>query len=101
MNTSNSCSCHGTCDSFPLPNGDISGPAKISMGYWDNTLQWVKIQLTRLDHSMHEGTNIASVYVISFSEAKGKYTFFKDNDILFAKVTPLTSQRKRALLANQ
>lgn len=25
---------------------------------------------------------------ISFSEAKGKYTFFKDNDILFAKVTP-------------
>ena len=37
---------------------------------------------------------------ISFSEAKGKYTFFKDNDILFAKVTPCFENQNIAIANN-
>ena len=37
---------------------------------------------------------------ISFSEAKGKYTFFKDNDILFAKVTPCFENQTIAIANN-
>ena len=37
---------------------------------------------------------------ISFSEAKGKYTFFKDNDILFAKVTPCFENQIIAIANN-
>ena len=37
---------------------------------------------------------------ISFSEAKVKYTFFKDNDILFAKVTPCFENQNIAIANN-
>ena len=37
---------------------------------------------------------------ISFSEAKGKYTFFKDNDMLFAKVTPCFENQNIAIANN-
>ena len=37
---------------------------------------------------------------ISFSEAKGKYAFFKDNDILFAKVTPCFENQNIAIANN-
>lgn len=37
---------------------------------------------------------------ISFSEAKGKYTFFKDDDILFAKVTPCFENQNIAIANN-
>ena len=41
-----------------------------------------------------------SLKPISFSEAKGKYTFFKDNDILFAKVTPCFENQNIAIANN-
>lgn len=39
-------------------------------------------------------------FTISFSEAKGKYTFFQDNDILFAKVTPCFENQNIAIANN-
>ena len=39
-------------------------------------------------------------FTISFSEAKGKYTFFQDNDILFAKVTPCFEKQNIAIANN-
>lgn len=39
-------------------------------------------------------------FTISFSEAKGKYTFLQDNDILFAKVTPCFENQNIAIANN-
>ena len=44
--------------------------------------------------------DVLRTYSIPFSQAKGKYTYFGNNDVLFAKVTPCFENLNTAIARN-
>ena len=67
-------------------------PAYIGSDLGDTLVSFSPMECLRYDS--------LSPYTISFSEAKGKYTSFCNNDILFAKVTPCFENQNIAIANN-
>lgn len=67
-------------------------PAYIGPDLGDQLVSFAPMECLRYDS--------LKPFTISFSEAKGKYTFFQDNDILFAKVTPCFENQNIAIANN-
>lgn len=67
-------------------------PTYVGENYEDALVSFSPMECLRFDNLRH--------YTIPFSEAKGKYTYFADNDVLFAKVTPCFENLNMAVASN-
>ena len=75
-----------------LKNIAILNPAYIGEDLGENLVSFSPMECLRYDN--------LRPYTISFAQAKGKYTYFANDDVLFAKVTPCFENLNTAIASN-
>lgn len=71
--------------------------ANINPAYTGPDLGYTLVSFSPMECLRYDSLKPTTIF---FSEAKGKYTFFRDNDILFAKVTPCFENQNIAIAHN-
>jgi len=60
----------------------------------------LEVSFIRMEYISEISNSIESMDIVLFKEIKGTYTFFKENDVLFAKITPCMENGKIAIAKN-
>lgn len=60
----------------------------------------LEVSFIRMEYISEITNSIESMDIVLFKEIKGTYTFFKENDVLFAKITPCMENGKIAIAKN-